>query len=76
MRDYIDRSRDQLMRPLDDPWELGAILRAADQRPGRDSLLTWAAGLDPEHPALKVIDARFGLLDEFSGCPNVRPLLT
>lgn len=49
------------MQPFEDPWELGAILRAADRRLGRNTLLTWAAGLDSEHPALKVIDARFGL---------------
>jgi hypothetical protein len=61
MHDYLDRPRELLMQPFEDPWELGAILRAADRRLGRDRLLTWAAGLDPEYPALEVIRARFGL---------------
>ena len=38
-----------------------AILRAADRRLGRACLLTWAGELDPEHPALVVIGARFGI---------------
>ena len=59
MRAYLDCPREQLMQPFEDPWELGAILRAADRRLGRDCLLAWAARLDPEHPALHVINARF-----------------
>lgn len=60
MRDYLDRPRERLMEPFEDPWELAAILRAADRRLGRERLLSWAKGLDPEHPALVVIRARFG----------------
>ena len=60
MRDYLDRPRERLMEPFEDPWELAAILRAADRRLGRACLLGWAKGLDPEHPALVVIRARFG----------------
>lgn len=60
MRDYLDRPRERLMEPFEDPWELGAVLRAADRRLGRACLLDWAQGLDPEHPALVVIGARFG----------------
>ena len=59
-RTYLDRSRELLMEPLDDPWELTAIRRAADRRLGRDRLLGWARTLDREHPALVVIKARFG----------------
>jgi len=54
------------MEPLDDPWELAAILRAADRRLGRDRLLGWARTLDPEHPALVVIRTRFGSVDPAS----------
>ena len=61
MRDYLDRPRDRLMEPFEDPWELAAILRAADRRLGRACLLGWAADLDPGHPALIVLRARFGL---------------
>ena len=57
---YLDRPRGQLLQPFEDPWELGAILRAADRRLDRGNLLNWAAGLDQEHPALEVIKARFG----------------
>lgn len=60
MREYLDRPREQLMQPCDDPWELTAILRAADRRLGRSCLLTWAAELDHDHPALAVLTARFG----------------
>ena len=60
MRDYLDRPRDRLMEPFADPWELAAILRAADRRLGRACLLGWAAGLDQGHPALIVLRARFG----------------
>ena len=60
MRDYLDRPRAQLMEPFEDPWELAAILRAADRRLGRGCLLEWAGTLDAEHPALAVIEARFG----------------
>ncbi len=59
MRDYLDRPRERLMQSFEDPWELAAILRAADRRLGRVCLLDWAQGLDPEHPALVVIKARF-----------------
>lgn len=61
MREYLDRLRERLMEPFEDPWELAAILRAADRRSGRACLLGWAAGLDPGHPALEVIRARFGV---------------
>lgn len=61
MRDYLDRPRARLMEPFEDPWELAAILRAADRRLGCERLLTWAETLDPEHPALPVVRARFGL---------------
>jgi hypothetical protein len=60
MRTYLDRSRAELMEPFDDPWELAAILRAADRRLGRTCLLDWTRKLDHEHPALAVIRARFG----------------
>ncbi len=56
---YLDRSRERLMEPFEDPWELAAILRAADRRLGRACLLDWAQELDLEHPALVVIRARF-----------------
>jgi hypothetical protein len=46
MRAYLDRPREQLTEPFDDPWELAAILRAADRRLGKDYLLTWAGDLD------------------------------
>lgn len=59
MRDYLDRPRDRLMDPVDDPWDLTAILRAADRRLGRQALLAWALTLDPAHPALLVIQARY-----------------
>jgi hypothetical protein len=61
MRDYLDCPRERLMEPFEDPWELAAILRAADRRLGRACLLGWAADLDPDHPALIVLGARFGL---------------
>lgn len=61
MRDYLDCPRERLMEPFEDPWELAAILRAADRRLGRACLLGWAAGLDGGHPALIVLGARFGL---------------
>ncbi len=60
IRDYLDRPREQLMEPFDDPWELAAILRAADARLGRRRLLEWGETLDGEHPAWKVLGARFG----------------
>src|SRR5450432_1375296 len=46
--------------PFEDPWELAAILRAADRRLGRACLLNWMSKMDPEHPALVVIGVRFG----------------
>jgi hypothetical protein len=64
MRDYLDRPRDRLMEPFEDPWELAAILRAADRRLGRTCLLDWTRTLDAEHPALEVIAARFGTTRE------------
>ena len=67
MREYLDRPREQLMQPCEDPWELAAILRAADRRLGRACLITWAAELDQDHPALTVLTARFG--------PETRQLL-
>ncbi len=75
MRDYLDRPRDQLMEPFEDPWELAAILRAADRRLGRACLLGWAANLDPGHPALIVLRARFGLVPScpFQGVIAERP---
>lgn len=59
MRAYLDRPRERLMGPFEDPWELAAILRAADRRLGRACLLGWAQELDLGHPALVVIRARF-----------------
>ena len=47
------------MQPVHDPWELAAILRAADHRLGRETLLAWSRTLDDAHPALPVIRARF-----------------
>ena len=61
MRDYLDRPRGKLLEPFEDPWELAAILRAADRRLGRACLLNWAAELDQAHPALIVLTARVGL---------------
>ena len=61
MRTYLDRPREQLLEPFQDPWELAAILRAADRRLGRACLLNRAKELDPEHPALTVLQARFGV---------------
>ena len=61
LRDYLDRPRDRLLEPFEDPWELAAILRAADRRLGRSCLLDWADTLDAEHPAPEVIRARFEL---------------
>ena len=61
MRDYLDRPRDKLMEPFEDPWELAAILRAADRRLGRQQLLAWGHTLDAEHPALLVLKTRFGV---------------
>jgi hypothetical protein len=61
IREYLDRPREQLLESFeDDPWELAAILRAADRRLGRARLLSWAAELDQAHPALIVLTARFG----------------
>lgn len=60
MRDYLDRPRQQLMEPFDDPWELAAILRAADRRLGKTCLLDWGGQLDADHPARHVLVARFG----------------
>ncbi len=60
MRDYLDRPREKLLEPFEDPWELAAILRAADRRLGQASLLKWAASFDDGHPALPVLAARFG----------------
>ena len=59
IREYLDRPRGQLMQPVHDPWELAAILRAADRRLGRETLLAWSRTLDDAHPALPVIHARF-----------------
>jgi hypothetical protein len=42
-----------------DEWELTDILRAADRRLGRQTLLAWARTLDLDHPAEKVLAARF-----------------
>ena len=39
IRDYLDRPRALLMQPFRDPWELAAILRAADRRLPRDAAL-------------------------------------
>lgn len=60
MREYLDRPRERLMEPFEDPWELAAILRAADRRLGRACLIDWTRTLDAEHPAQVVIAARFG----------------
>jgi hypothetical protein len=61
LRQYIDRSRNQLFEPFEmDGWELTEILRAADRRLGREALLGWAEDLDEGHPALKVLVARYG----------------
>ncbi len=49
------------MEPFEDPWELAAILLAANRRLGRACLLGWAAELDQGRPALIVLRARFGL---------------
>ncbi len=59
IRAYLDRPLALLMQPFHDPWELAAILRAADRRLGRETLLAWSRGLDAAHPALPVICARF-----------------
>jgi hypothetical protein len=63
LRAYLDRPREQLMDPCEDPYELAAILRAADRRLGRDRLLDWATTLDPAHPAWPVLTARFGVMN-------------
>ena len=78
MRDYLDRPRGQLMEPFEDPWELAAILRAADRRLGRACLLGWAADLDQGHPALIVLGARFGLAAPwpFQGAAAEHPALS
>jgi hypothetical protein len=61
LRQYLDRPRDRLFKPFEmDRWELIDILRAADRRLGRETLLTWAKTLDAGHPAHKVLAARFG----------------
>lgn len=60
LRDYLDRSRERLMEPFEDPWELATILRAADRRLGRDTLRAWGSGLDVDHPARPVLCLRFG----------------
>ena len=67
LRDYLDRPRDRLWQPFEDPWELAAILRAADRRLGRNALLAWGNHLDPAHPALKVLQARFGPSETWPG---------
>jgi hypothetical protein len=72
MREYLDRPREQLMAPFDDPWELAAILRAADRRLGRACLLGWGDKLDAEHPARPVLAARFGEGSELSAGDQVR----
>ena len=59
IREYLDRPRGRLMQPVHDPWELAAILRAADRRLGRETLLAWSRTLDGAHAALPVIRARF-----------------
>jgi hypothetical protein len=60
LRQYLDRSRNQLFEPFEmDGWELIDIVLAADRRLGREALLRWAEDLDRSHPALKVLMARF-----------------
>ena len=59
LHEYLERPRTRLMEPVEDPWELAAILRAADRRLGRDVLLAWGSTLDVEHPANPVLHARF-----------------
>jgi hypothetical protein len=60
MREYLDRPRERLMESFDDPWELAAILCAADRRLGRACPLGWRNNLDADHPARLVLAARFG----------------
>jgi hypothetical protein len=50
MRAYLDRPREQLTEPFDNPWELAVILRTADRRLGKDYLLTWARRPGPRTP--------------------------
>jgi len=59
LHEYLDRPRARLMEPFEDPWELAAILRAADRRLGRGVLLAWGSTLDAEHPARPILHARF-----------------
>lgn len=59
LREYLDRPREQLMETFEDPWELAAVLRAADRRLGRDVLLAWGRQLDAQHPACPILLARF-----------------
>ncbi len=59
LHEYLERPRTRLMEPVEDPWELAAILRAADRRLGRNVLLAWGSTLDAEHPACPVLHARF-----------------
>lgn len=59
LHEYLDRPRMRLMDAFEYPWELAAILRAADRRLGRDVLLAWGCTLDAEHPACPVLHARF-----------------
>ena len=61
LRDYLDRPVEHLLDPfVDDDWELTDILRAADRRLGKARLLDWGLSLDADHPAHKVLSARFG----------------
>jgi hypothetical protein len=66
MREYLDRPRERLMDPFEDPWELAAILRAADRRLGRACLMDWGNQLDRKHPAHVVLAARFSNAPEQS----------
>lgn len=61
LRAYLDRPVADLMAPFpEDRWELVDMLRAADRRIGKERLLTWAKGLDAEHPAHAILRHRFG----------------
>lgn len=59
LHEYLERPRTRLMEPVEDPWKLAAILRAADRRLGREVLLAWGSTLDAKHPANPVLHARF-----------------
>jgi len=60
LREYLDRPVAMLLVPFeDDGWELTDMLRAADRRLGKAALLDWAQGLDAEHPAHRILQARF-----------------